>query len=111
VFKSRTSAPLCKLKHSPPIAETTAKLLPYNHENPSIYIPLFLLRPRGIIYIDKDISKIAEELIVKYSKSHNLQINDALIAATSIKMNAELITYNVSDFNFIPEIHLFSNDK
>ena len=46
-----------------------------------------------IIYIDKDISKMAEELIIKYSKSHNLQIDDAIIAATSIKMNIELITH------------------
>ena len=60
-----------------------------------------------IIYIDKDISKMAEELIIKYSKSHNLQIDDALIAATSIKMNVELITYNISDFKFIPHVKLY----
>jgi len=64
-----------------------------------------------VLYIDSDISKIAEELIIKYSKSHNLQIDDVLIAATSIKMNIELITYNVSDFQFIPDIQLFSSDK
>ena len=60
-----------------------------------------------VIYIDKDISKTAEDLIIKYSKSHNLQINDALIAATSMKMNVELITYNVSDFKFIPDLKLY----
>ena len=60
-----------------------------------------------IIYIDYDISKLAEDLIVKYSKSHNLQIDDALIAATSIKMNAELITNNISDFRYIPNIKLY----
>ena len=60
-----------------------------------------------VIYIDKDISKTAEDLIIKYSKSHNLQINDALIAATSMKMNIELITYNVSDFKFIPDLKIF----
>ena len=60
-----------------------------------------------IIYLDKDISKMAEELIIKYSKSHNLQIDDALIAATSIKMNVELITYNISDFKFIPHVKLY----
>jgi predicted nucleic acid-binding protein len=59
-----------------------------------------------IVYIDKDISRMAEDLIIKYSKSHNLQIDDALIAATSIKMNVELITYNISDFKFIPELKL-----
>ena len=60
-----------------------------------------------IIYIDENISKIAEDLIIKYSKSHNLQIDDALIAATSISMNVELITYNISDFRYIPNIQLY----
>jgi len=60
-----------------------------------------------IIYIDNDISKMAEDFIIQYSKSHNLQIDDALIAATAIKMNIELITYNVSDFRFIPNIKLY----
>ena len=60
-----------------------------------------------IIYIDNDISKLAENLIVEYSKSHNLQIDDALIAATSLKMNAELITNNISDFRYIPNIKLY----
>ena len=41
------------------------------------------------------------------TKCHNLQINDALIAASSIKLNAELITYNISDFNYIPNIKLY----
>jgi predicted nucleic acid-binding protein len=60
-----------------------------------------------IIYINEDISKMAENLIIQYSKSHNLQIDDALIAATSIKMNIELITYNISDFKFIPDMQLY----
>jgi predicted nucleic acid-binding protein len=38
-----------------------------------------------IIYIDEDISKMAEGFIIQYSKSHNLQIDDSLIAATAIK--------------------------
>jgi len=61
------------------------------------------------IYIDEDISKIAESLIINYSKSHNLQIDDALIAATSIKMNAKLITYNISDFRYIPDVQLYQH--
>ncbi|MCL2294110.1 MAG: PIN domain-containing protein [Spirochaetes bacterium] len=60
-----------------------------------------------IIYIDNDISKLAEDLIVEYSKSHNLQIDDALIAATSLIMNVELITNNISDFKYIPNIKLY----
>ena len=60
-----------------------------------------------IIYIDEEISKMAEDLVIKYSKSHNLQIPDALIASTAIKMNVELITYNISDFHYIPDIKLY----
>jgi predicted nucleic acid-binding protein len=60
-----------------------------------------------IIYIDENISKMAENLIIKYSKSHNLKIDDALIAATSIKMDAKLITYNLKDFKYIPDIQLY----
>jgi predicted nucleic acid-binding protein len=60
-----------------------------------------------IIYIDEDISRMAENLIIQFSKSHSLQIDDALIAATSIKMNIKLITYNVSDFKFIPDMQLY----
>jgi predicted nucleic acid-binding protein len=36
----------------------------------------------------------------------NLKIDDAIIAATSIKMNAKLITYNFKDFKYIPERNL-----
>jgi predicted nucleic acid-binding protein len=61
----------------------------------------------NIIYIDEDISKLAQELIIKYTKSHNLPIDDALIAATSLKNNIELITYYVSDFQYIPNILLY----
>jgi predicted nucleic acid-binding protein len=60
-----------------------------------------------IIYINEDISKTAENLIIKYSKSHNLKIDDALIAATSIKTDAKLITYNFKDFKYIPDIQLY----
>jgi len=59
------------------------------------------------VYVSEDISIKAEELIVEYSKSHNLQIDDAIIAATALKMDTELITYNVSDFSFVPNIKLY----
>ena len=49
-------------------------------------------------------------IIVKYSKSHNLHIDDALIAATAIKMNIELITYNISDFRYIPDLNIYRID-
>jgi predicted nucleic acid-binding protein len=60
----------------------------------------------NVIHISENISKLALEYVAAYSKSHNLQIPDALIAATSVEMSMRLITSNVSDFHYIPEIQL-----
>jgi predicted nucleic acid-binding protein len=60
-----------------------------------------------IVNINEKISELAYDLIVQYNKSHNLFINDALIAATAITNNTTLVTLNVSDFRFIPKISLY----
>ena len=65
------------------------------------FLELFL-----VLYIDQSISKLSLELVVQYSKSHTLDIPDSLIAATCIQHNSELLTYNVKDFRFIPELSL-----
>jgi predicted nucleic acid-binding protein len=57
--------------------------------------------------IDEKISEAAYGLILKYNKSHDLFINDAIIAATAIIHNMTLVTLNVSDFRFIPGISLY----
>jgi predicted nucleic acid-binding protein len=59
------------------------------------------------VFINENISKIAQSLIETYTKSHNLQIEDALIAATALAMDVTLITYNKSDFRYIPKVSLF----
>ena len=63
-----------------------------------------------IMDLNKEITKIAINLIEKYAKSHGLHIPDALIAATSICYRMELLTYNIKDFIFIEGIRLFSED-
>jgi len=60
-----------------------------------------------LLVINEEISKIALELIEKYSKSHGLEIPDALIAATSIYYDAPLLTYNKKDFKYIEGLQLF----
>jgi predicted nucleic acid-binding protein len=60
-----------------------------------------------IININEKISETAYELIFKYNKSHNLFINDAIIAATAIINDTTLVTLNISDFRFIPGISLY----
>jgi predicted nucleic acid-binding protein len=60
-----------------------------------------------IVDIDQEISIMAYKLIFKYNKSHNLFINDAIIAATAIVNKTTLVTLNISDFKFIPGISLY----
>ncbi len=59
------------------------------------------------IKIDAQISDYAVSLIEKYSKSHDLRIPDAFIAATAIVNNLHLFTFNLKDFQFISELSIY----
>jgi predicted nucleic acid-binding protein len=48
------------------------------------------------------------ELIKTYSKSHNLNLPDALIAATAIIKQMPLITLNLKDFKYIDELEIIT---
>jgi len=60
------------------------------------------------LHLNHDISQKSIELIVKYAKSHNLEIPDALIAATALSFDYELFTYNLRDFKYIEGLRLYS---
>ena len=60
-----------------------------------------------IIEINNKISFMARQFIGKYALSHNLQIPDALIGATTTAYNLPLFTYNVKDFIFLPDVQLY----
>jgi tRNA(fMet)-specific endonuclease VapC len=64
------------------------------------------LRTFNIIHISVDISETATSLIERHAKSHNLQIPDALIAATALETKSELLTLNVRDFRYITGLSL-----
>lgn len=59
-----------------------------------------------IIEISEAISVKAKTLIEKFTKSHGLQIPDALIGATALELGLPLYTANVKDFKFIPDVVL-----
>ena len=59
-----------------------------------------------IIEISEAISIKARNLIEKFSKSHNLQIPDALIAATALELDLPLSTANLKDFQYIPNLRI-----
>ncbi len=59
-----------------------------------------------IIHLTEQISDTASELLRTYRLSHGLLIADALIAATAIVSNTELVSKNQKDYRFIEELDL-----
>ncbi len=62
-----------------------------------------------LLPINEKISITSLDLIEKYSKSHGLEIPDALIAATAIYYDIPLLTYNKKDFKYIEKLKLLNS--
>ncbi len=62
----------------------------------------------NIASIDNLTTARAVDLIKTYTLSHGLALPDALIAATSINIGFDIFTYNVKDFRFISDLHLYT---
>jgi predicted nucleic acid-binding protein len=58
------------------------------------------------IELDGDITGTAVDLLKRYRLSHGLLIADALIAATALSREADLVSKNQRDYRFIEELHL-----
>ena len=58
------------------------------------------------IPIETDISNLAGNFLNEYHLSHDLKINDALIAASAVYFDVELATCNTKHFQFIPALQL-----
>ena len=65
------------------------------------------IRYYDVVQIDKAISQKAVDFIESYKLSHGLLIPDAIIGATAIVHQIPIYTYNVKDFDFLPEIILY----
>ena len=59
-----------------------------------------------LLHLSPAESAQAYELMLMYSKSHNLAIPDALIAATALVHNLELATDNERHFKMIPDLNI-----
>ena len=64
------------------------------------------LQALNIVHFDTDISESATKLIERFSKSHGLQIPDAIIAATAMTSKIKLFTFNLKDFKYIDGLKL-----
>jgi predicted nucleic acid-binding protein len=65
------------------------------------------LKNYNIIHFNEKTSQIAIQLMEAFKLSKGLLIPDAIIAATALAYNFQLFTYNLKDFNFIPDLRLF----
>ena len=61
-----------------------------------------------VFSINETISKQAVSLVELFSLSNNLNLPDALIAATAMYYNVILYTLNKKDFKYIDDVKLFS---
>lgn len=59
------------------------------------------------ILLDPAITELSLTLLQTYRLSHGLALPDCLIAATAIKMDLQLFTYNIRDFKFIARMKLY----
>lgn len=61
-----------------------------------------------IVEMPVEVVDVARQLIKLYSLSHGLRLADALIAATALVYELDLLTHNVKDFRYIPKLELYS---
>jgi tRNA(fMet)-specific endonuclease VapC len=59
------------------------------------------------LYFQNEIAKLSTQLLKDFALSHNLQIPDAIIAATCLVYDIPLFTHNKRDFKFIPNLELY----
>jgi predicted nucleic acid-binding protein len=64
------------------------------------------IRYYPVVHLNESVSRHAILLIGQYKLSHNLQIPDAIIAATTLVNDLPLFTYNRRDFAFVPGLDL-----
>lgn len=57
-----------------------------------------------ILPINEKISNEACVLVETYALSHTMQLADALIASTALAYNKPLVTANIKDFQYIPNL-------
>ena len=65
------------------------------------------IRYFDIIEVNTEVSRLATQLVSQFNLSHGLLIPDAIIAASAVVYQMELFTYNIKDFQFIPDIRLY----
>lgn len=61
-----------------------------------------------VLQVSEEISRSAVDLLARYRLSHGLLIADALIAATVLNGERQLISKNQRDYRFMEGLHLLA---
>ncbi|MFI3217941.1 MAG: type II toxin-antitoxin system VapC family toxin [Methylococcales bacterium] len=59
-----------------------------------------------ILNTHQEIINLAKQIVEKYGLSHNMKIMDALIAATAMVYDLELMSLNRKYFQFLPQLKM-----
>ncbi|MFK5970277.1 MAG: type II toxin-antitoxin system VapC family toxin [Candidatus Marithrix sp.] len=59
-----------------------------------------------ILKTNQEIIELSKQIVEKYHLSHNMKIMDALIAATAMVYDLELMTLNCKDFKYLKQLSL-----
>ena len=65
----------------------------------------------NVIPINEEVSRVAEEVLIRFYHSHGIGILDSFIAATALVYDEELVTRNIKHFDFIPNLKLIAPYK
>ncbi|GAB4426603.1 MAG: hypothetical protein OHK0039_44640 [Bacteroidia bacterium] len=66
------------------------------------------IRHYNVLHLDEAASRQATDMIYLFRLSHGLTIPDALIGAMAIVHGFELYTYNRKDFQYMPNLRLYT---
>jgi tRNA(fMet)-specific endonuclease VapC len=61
-----------------------------------------------LLSMQQAIFDLATQSVRRYRLSHGLALPDAIIGATAVYYQIPLLTYNLKDFKFLPDIQLAS---
>lgn len=89
-------------------AVTAMEIVQGSGNKRELEVNLSFLKKFKILSIDNEISDLAMELMKNYRLKYDLEIPDALIAATTLSKNKTLITKNIKDFKFIKNLKLLT---
>lgn len=63
-----------------------------------------------ILKMNQEIIELSKQIVEQYNLSHNMKIMDALIAATAMVYDLELMTLNRKDFLYLEQLNLVDLD-